>query len=102
MRGLPPVTKKARPHTIWTVPDADQMATFFGQSGKHWTPESWKALTAGSEDLIGSSSSSSSSSSDLSHLKRSKSACSSLDINGTTPDIASDSEPAKRSKGTHQ
>ena len=28
----------------WTIPNKDIIGSFFGESGKHWTPERWKAF----------------------------------------------------------
>jgi len=43
VRGPPPRGKKMR----WIVPSTSQIANFFGESGKHWTPEELNKLMGG-------------------------------------------------------
>ena len=44
IKGLPP--RDTRVVNGWNVPSKDVIETFFGESGKHWTPEAWASLLA--------------------------------------------------------
>lgn len=42
VQGSPPVETKTDDEKGWTIPGKEAIDTFFGESGKHWTPENWR------------------------------------------------------------
>jgi len=45
VQGDPPAETQVDDEKGWTIPGKDAIDTFFGESGKHWTPESWRKFT---------------------------------------------------------
>lgn len=50
VRGKPPKRTIVKDAKGWCVPNKEVIDSFFGESGKHWTPEAWKAFSAASID----------------------------------------------------
>ena len=44
VKGIPPRTEVESDENGWTVPTAEVINAFYGESGVHWTPREWKLL----------------------------------------------------------
>jgi hypothetical protein len=51
IQGNPPTHTVNEDAKGWSVPNKAMIDSFFGESGKHWTPEAWKAFSAAKQHL---------------------------------------------------
>jgi hypothetical protein len=47
LKGLPSNDSVEPDDGDWTIPSKTVIDTFFGVSGKHWTPQAWASLMSG-------------------------------------------------------
>ena len=47
IKGLPSSDSINNGADGWSIPSTEVIDTFWGGSGKHWTPQAWASLTSG-------------------------------------------------------
>jgi hypothetical protein len=46
VKGSPPTKSTVARDRKWQIPSGQVINSFFGESGKFWTPQAWKALVS--------------------------------------------------------